>query len=421
MKIIHINTSAYGGAGLAASRLNNALNSIGVTSSLFTLHGADNNNRFFPDNTLQGRISRYIYRQKIDRDFNRYFSSRPNNLEKFSDDRSEYKKIIEQLPEGDIINLHWIANFIDYRNFFKSIPKRIPLVWTLHDMNPFTGGCHYSGDCRKYTESCGNCPQLGSTNSKDLSFEIWKRKRHAFSFIDPNRLHFVCPSAWLAQIAKQSSLLSKYNIHTIPNSVDTNNFKPQNKAIVREALRLPTNAKIILVGAVSINNYRKGMHLLQKAIASLSPTENIILLTLGDGNLDAGIPFQIRQFGDVSNSIFISLLYNAADVFVIPSLEDNLPNTVLEAISCGTPVVGFNTGGIPEMIRNSENGLIVSKGDTKALGENILLLLQNKNLRLNLSDRARQIAVSEYNYDIQSQRYRSLYETLLNEKISQTR
>jgi len=370
---------------------------------------------YVPPMDFPSGLRRVLRRVRIWRDYRRYESSRPSCHDSFNDSRSEYGvTLLQQLPSCDLINLHWIAGFVDYGSFFARVPNRIPTVWTFHDMNPFTGGCHYDEGCGRFVECCGGCPQLGSKDLHDLSRQIWRRKRNIFQQIEPDRLHIVTPSLWLTEEAKRSSLLGRFSSSVIPNGLDTDIFSPRDPSMARAVLDLPQSARVVLFVAGSMDNWRKGFVFLAEALSELTELPNLFLVSLGGGKPALNFHIDHLHLGYADNDRLLSFAYSAADVFVISSVQDNFPNTVLEALACGTPVVGFSVGGIPEMVRSGVTGLLAPPGDERALAAAISHLLENDVTRAEMSTNCRRIATEEYSLEIQANRYIKLYEALSN-------
>ena len=418
MRILHVNTvDSVGGAGRAAYRLHVGLRRLGYDSSMFVAHRYSDDpavTAFKPPMDLPSRLGRLIRREWIARSFARYRTSRPAGYELFSDNRSQYgADLLDQLPPCDVINLHWIAGFVDYHSYFARVPQHTPVVWTLHDMNAFTGGCHYDHGCGRYTDKCGACPQLGSRDAADLSRRVWQRKREIFEQIEPGRLHIVTPSRWLAKEAERSTLFGRFPISVIPNSLDTHVFSPRDRCIARAALEVPQEARVVLFVADSTGNQRKGFALLAQALAGLGDLTDLYLISLGSGEPTIGAQIPHLHLGHIGNDRLLSLVYSAADLLVIPSLQDNLPNTVLESLTCGTPVVGFAVGGIPDMVHPGVTGLLAPSQDMTALRAAIVDLLQDPAERAKMSANCRRIAVKEYSLEMQAQRYVELYERML--------
>jgi glycosyltransferase involved in cell wall biosynthesis len=418
MKILHLNTyDLAGGAARAAHRLHNGLSCLGLDSSMFVSQVSSNDATvvtFEPTMGLWGRLCRRFRREQIEHSFARYRKSLPVGYESFRTDRSKYgADLVRQLPHCEVINLHWVINFVDYQAFFSAIPYKKPIVWTLHDMNPFTGGCHYDDGCGKYTDGCGACPQLGSNQVKDLSYRIWQRKREIFNHIPEGRLHLVSPSRWLAGETQRSALFGRFPVSVIPNGVDLDDFAPRDRFFARNVLGVPQNANVILFCADWVGNRRKGLSQLAQALGGLGKVNHPFLISLGSGISPLDIPIPHLHLGPIHNDRFLSLVYSAADLFVISSLQDNLPNTVLEAMACGTPVIGFAVGGIPDMVRPGITGLLVPPCDVVSLRAAILGLVQDEKKRREMSANCRRIAVEEYSLELQARRYSELYKSLL--------
>jgi glycosyltransferase involved in cell wall biosynthesis len=350
----------------------------------------------------------------IIRDFARYRATRPTHLDHFSDDRAwEPNLLSNALPKADLYNLHWVAGILDYRTFFARLPYDVPLVWTLHDMNPLTGGCHYTAGCERFVTACGACPALGSTDSKDLSAAIFRRKSTAFARLDPENLRIVTPSVWLTREAARSALLRKFDISIIPYGLDTEIFRTRGRAIAREVFGIPQDRRFVMVVAHSFQSHRKGMDLLVRALTE-QKTRDIGVISVGTTELSGAMPGRpCYALGELNSERLMSFAYSAADLFVLPSREDNLPNVVLEAMACGTPVVAFDVGGIPDMVRPGVTGLLVPPEDVRELGSAIAAILDDDELHARISRECRRVAVEQYGLKIQAERYHRLYQELL--------
>ena len=417
MRVIHLSTyDQYGGAALAAARLHAGLRALGHESTLFARQKRgqwpETRTYSYPMG-LSERLRRRVRRFQIARDHRPYRRTRPNTVELFTDDRTQFgASAVAQIGTGwDAVHLHWVSDFVDYGAFFASIPQQAPVVWTLHDMNAFTGGCHYDGGCGRFAEACGACPQLGSQRAEDLSHAIWQRKAAALANVPSGRLHIVTPSNWLAEQVRRSSLLGRFLIQVIPNGVDTETFAPLDRSTARAALRLPLDARVALFLAAEPRETRKGFTLLQQALTGLRDQPDLWLLSAG-GRLAELPPIPNLHLGRIEHPRLLALAYCAADVFVIPSLQDNLPNTVLEALACGTPVLAFEAGGIPDMVRPGSTGVLVPAGQPDALRDALITLLDNADTRAALGQQARKVALAEYTLERQAHAYAALYESL---------
>lgn len=344
-----------------------------------------------------------------------YAQTRPPGLELFSEDRTPYGgAMLAQIPSCDVMNLHWVAAYIDYEHFFHAASQQAGIVWTLHDMNAVTGGCHYDMECERYSQRCGTCPQLGSRDVNDLASQVWDRKRAVFDQLDSKKLCIVTPSRWLGQVVKRSPIFSRFRVETIPYGLDLDEFAPRDRHAARDVLGISQQAKVVLFIAEMVDNRRKGFSLLAEALAGCAGSvDQLWLLSVGNNPPKIEGEFQGSHLSYLGNDRMLSLAYSAADLFVIPSLQDNLPNTVLEAMACGTPVAGFDVGGIRDMVRHEDTGLLASPGDVNGLRSAIIQLLNDQAKRRSMGQRARQIALAEYPLVLQAQRYSDLYKNLI--------
>jgi glycosyltransferase involved in cell wall biosynthesis len=287
-----------------------------------------------------------------------------------------------------------------------------PIVWTLHDMWAFTGGCCYSQECDRYTKSCGNCPVLGSNKAFDLSRWVWQRKAKAWEDL---KLSIVTPSNWLAECAKSSSLFQNSDIKVIPYGLDIGIYKPSDRQTARNLLNLPQNKQLILFGAIAAtNNKRKGFHLLQPALQKLSQSgwkDKIELVVFGaeqpENPIDLG--FQVNYLGKIHEENKLALLYSSADVMIVPSIEDNLPLTAIESIACGTPVVSFDSTGFKDIVEHQKNGYRAKCFSCDDLANGIAWVIENKERHQKLCDRAREKVEQEFSLELQAGRYLSLF------------
>jgi glycosyltransferase involved in cell wall biosynthesis len=415
MKILHLGTTDIaGGAARASFRLHWALRKQGYDSTVLVARRYSNDptvTAIVKSMDVTTRVQRYLRWRQILRDFSRYHATRPTGLEPFSDDRSVHAfDFVKQLPPCDVIYLHWVAGFVDYHSFFSALPRRTRVVWVLHDMNVMTGGCHYDNDCGRYKSGCGACPQLGSADPKDLSRQIWKRKQEVFGMLEANRLHLVAPSHWMLELVKGSPLLSQFPVTMIPNGVDLEEFAPRDRGFARELLGIPQGAQVIMFVSDSLMNQRKGFSILTAALAGMTQVHNLFLLSVGRGKPPVTDPVPCLHMGVVMSDRWLSLIYSAADLFVIPSLHDNLPNTVMESMACGTPVVGFDVGGIPEMVRPGTTGQLVPVGDSVALGHAITRLLHAPGTCRQMAAACRKMVMEEYSYESVVKRHAALFE-----------
>lgn len=417
MNITHVAyTDVYGGAARSAYRLHRGLLELGEDSRLFVERRESNDPTVvefrFP-NDLVTRLRRRLRRWTLHQNGARIFAGRSADATYFSDDRSQHLAApLSQMPLWQILHLHWFSGFLDHGAFFRQVPQDRPIVWTLHDMNAFTGGCHFDGGCDRFVESCGACPQLAHRKPNDFSRAAWKRKRSAYNALRPSVLHLVTPSKWLADQVRRSSLLGGSSVSVIPYGLDTDLLQPRDSDAARDVLGIRHDANVVLFLADRACEARKGLKLLVEALGAMPDCSNLCLLVLGGGRIELppSIPKVVLEY--VRSDRILSMIYSAADLFVLPALEDNLPNTVLEALACGVPVVAFSTGGIPDIIRDGVEGCLVPRGDVAALRAAISAVLGDENARAVMAANARRRAVQEYGLEVQAKRYLDLYRSL---------
>lgn len=419
MKVVHLSTyDLKGGAAISAYRLHRGLVRTGHDSSMFVKYKSSQDSKvaeFVLPMDLRARWRRRSRRKAIIHSIRPYEQTRPPGLELFSEDRTPYGgSMLAQIPSCDVMNLHWVAAYIDYEQFFPAASRRAAIVWTLHDMNAVTGGCHYDMECERYSQRCGACPQLGSQDTNDLASQVWDRKRALFERLDPKRICIVTPSRWLGRVVKRSPIFSRFRVEAIPYGLDLDEFAPRDRQAARDVLGIPQQAKVVLFIAEMVDNRRKGFALLAEALADCAGSvEQLWLLSVGNHPPKIEGGFQGSHLSYLGNDRMLSLAYSAADLFVIPSVQDNLPNTVMEAMACGTPVVGFDVGGIRDMVCQGDTGLLESPGDVNGLRSAIIHLLNDLSKCRSMGQRARQIALAEYPLVLQAQRYSDLYKDLV--------
>ncbi len=416
MEVVHLSTrDSSGGAARAAYRLHQGLQEVDVDSSMFARYKDSQDETveaWSPSSSLFGGIKTRIKRRWLAYRFQKYQATRPEGLEPFSQARTVHgNRIARAVPATDIYNLHWISGFIDPLPLFHFVEQ--PVVWTLHDMNPFTGGCHYTVGCRRFEESCGRCPQLGSEDAGDLSHQVWNRKQSAYRHIlNTGHFRIVSPSKWLAEEARKSTLFCDDSIHIIPHGLDQSTFRPRDTEGMCTSLNIPGKHRIILFVAQSLQNHRKGFDLLAEALSALA-VDDVTLLSIGgaEPELETGLPHV--HLGRIESDLLLSVFYSLADLFVIPSRQEAFGQTALESMACGTPVVGFDTGGIPDMVRPRETGWLADTGNVRALRESIEQALDDERTRKRMGKQCRAVVEDEYTLEQQAQEYRSLYEDLL--------
>ena len=419
MKVLHLSTAdAYGGAAKGAYSMHRALRNAGVNSYMLV---AD---KFTSDPTVIGS-SNITGSQKVKKGIRQTCGYWPlrryrNKIPGAFSPAVYPSNIATQVEaiDPDIINLHWVAGGLlrpqDLRRFQKSRHRH--LVWTLRDMWPFTGGCHYSGSCSAYQTECGRCPILNSHKINDLSHKTWKRKHLAWEHTD---ITVVPLSHWLANCAKRSKLFSGQHIQVIPNAVDAQKYRPIEQSIARQILGLPEHKKIIIFGALSPTaDPRKGFEYLRSALNRLANQPNssqleVVIFGIDELATDIMLELPTTFLGFLNDDTTLALAYSASDVMVMPSVQDNFAKTTIEAMACGVPVVAFNATGARDCVIHQHNGYTATCFDPVDLAAGISWILQDDTRRQKLSNNARQTVEDKFTLTHQAEQYRQLYQRLM--------
>jgi len=408
MLIAHLTSELSGGAGVAAQRLHEALRRQNVDSCLYYGTGTpfvENCEPVFQNNSFFWRNAAALERSWRNRhNAPKAFFTSPKWI------RNTPLSALGTFP--DVANLHWIPRWIDQPSFFSSLPPDMPLVWSLHDMNPFTGGCHHAGDCQRFANHCGDCPQLKSPAPRDDAFQFFEIKKRCYA---EKNLHVVAGSEWMSAQARRSALLQQAkSFHTIPLGLDIEAFKPIDKSCARQALAIDGDHFLVGFGCADLSSPEKGGALLVEALRALADKAKITLLVFGAGKLpDSGGRFQLIELGSINSSRFQSLFYSACDVFAAPSRIESFGLTALEAMACGTPVVAFRTGGLADVISDGETGLLETKvGTVVGLHDQLDWMLQHPIERQNMGLAARRRVEKQFPSTLMAKRYVELYTRL---------
>ena len=413
MKILTVSTlDTEGGAAKAAYRLHQSLLSEGINSSMLVQNKkSDDYTVLGPSSKIEmmlniarptlDRIPLMFYKQRQQVEFYPAFLPFSNTI----------KKINQINP--DIVHLHWInGGMIKIEDIVKI---KAPIVWSLHDMWPFTGGCHYDEECGLYRSLCGPCKILGSYEENDLSRKIFFRKQKSFSKID--NLTIIGLSRWMAGCAKESILLGDKKIINLPNPIDTNIFKPVDKEKCRELWNLPKDKKLVLFGAMSAtSDPRKGFNELSKALHEIED-QNIELVIFGSSKPEKvqNLGFQTHYVGQLCDNESLVALYNAADLTIVPSLQENLSNIIVESMACATPVIGFSIGGNSDIVDHMQNGYLAISYDSSDLANGIKWILNSKNYD-DLCLNAREKILKKFDSQTVVKQYIDLYKVILDRK-----
>ncbi|WP_266368066.1 glycosyltransferase family 4 protein [Tellurirhabdus rosea] len=415
MNILQISTyHATGGAGIAARRLNEALNRAGEASRLLVPQTD------FDEPQVTG-LAESVFGKKLA--LARFALDRLTFLpyERDKRDRFQFSPArigtdISRHPlvrGADVLHLHWTQfGFLSIAGLKKLFGLGKPVVWTLHDMWAFTGGCHYSRGCDHYRTHCRQCPFLRHPGERDLSYRIFEEKTKLFADAP---LTFVTPSQWLADLLRSSALAGHFPVQVLPNPIDTTRFRPAADPLaVRQTLGLPADKKLLLFGSLNTEDPRKGFRYVQAALAMLKKElSDTALVVFGKTNPDAlsRLALPVHNLGSIASEEKMIRVYQATDALLMPSLEDNFPNTIIESLACGTPVVGFRTGGIPEQIQHRETGWLAEPQSAADLARGLRWVLDEAD-RPSMRQRAAAFVEQEIRYEVVSQQFRKLYSGL---------
>ncbi len=405
-----------GGAAIACGRLHDALEKAGHHVKLLVQEKTGED----PSISLASSpwkkwmaflrfVAERLYFARFERDKSIRFLFNPGI---FGQDISQHPAV----QEADIIHLHWVNfGFLSIDSIEKLLQLNKPIFWTLHDMWAFTGGCHHSGSCQSFEQACGHCKFLAKPKSQDLSQQLWAKKNKQFHY--PN-LHIITCSDWLGNRAKSSSILQRAPIKTIANPIDVNIFQPGDATQAKISLGLNPNKQYLLFVAMRVSAPEKGFSYLKTAIQQWSEqhpdmakqTELLVVGEISDPDIMQSLALNIHTLGKVQDVSTMILAYQSAAMFITPSLEENLPNTIMEAMACGTPCLGFQVGGIPEMIDHQTNGYVAQKLDAADLCQGITYILPHS---YELGLEARKKVISQYEASIIAQKHLQFYQTSL--------
>ena len=410
MKILIVNTSDIdGGAARAAYRLHKSLLAQNIDSQMLVQSKSSD---YFTVLTENKKLKKYFnkLRPLIDSLPVRYYKRRTKTL--FSPSWFGFSGIVDKINEinPDIVHLHWICGGMIKIEDIARI--KAPIVWSLHDMWAFTGGCHYNEECQGYEKDCGNCKVLGSDKENDLSRKIYNRKNKTFSKCE--NMTIVGLSKWLSGCAQNSTLLKDKKHINLPNPIDTNIFKPFEKEKARELWSLPQNKKLVLFGAMgATSDPRKGFGELSEALHKLT-CKDVEFVVFGSSKPkeSQNFGFKTHYLGSLADDVSLVTLYSAVDVMVVPSLQENLSNAIMESLACGTPVVGFDIGGNGDMIEHQKNGYLAKSFEIDDLANGIEWVLNAEDYD-ELCQNAREKVLKEFDSVVVANKYIELYGDIL--------
>jgi len=417
MKVVHLNTHSYGGAATVARRLHCALSASGIDSRFVTLYGlsSDRTSNF---RALKSSWLRYSMRSlSADRRLYRLgktvqqwqqhpnLANRPAGFDLFSplNTRLRWSDCARE-AEPDVIHLHWINGFVDHADFFEQNNDR-KFVWTLHDMNPLTGGCHHSDGCDRFVTGCRGCPQLAGTIDQGYAERVLAAKQQNLRTLRDEQLTIVAPSRWLLELSARSPVTGRFRHVYIENPGPAQAAVDRNQ--VKRALGIPLDRKVVAFAAANLRNPRKGFDLVFAALRRLAERDRVQLLGIGQRG-DAQPGLHLKYVGAVADESEVTRYLCCADAVVVPSVAENAPLTVIEAHRCGVPVVAFAVGGIPEMI-SAENGVVVGERNADALAS----ALDDVLFRREFNARTIVAAAERYAPGAVANKYKRVYEELV--------
>jgi glycosyltransferase involved in cell wall biosynthesis len=422
LKVVHLNTyDGNGGAGRACVRLNRALLSQNIDSKVIVHYKFGKNPQIGDFNT--NIIGKFYTAATII--LERIFAKRYLKALKTPFSFAWFGRSVINHPDvkkADIIHLHWVNHgFLNPWHIAEIAKLGKPVVWTFHDSNAFTGGCHVRYTCDHFQQECGNCPLLKRPSPNDYSHRIWKQKHAAYEKLNFN---IIAPSTWMRASVLQSSLMKGRAISQIPNTLETDIFKPVDKQSAKEKAGFTKDKFTFLSGFMpSRKDLHKGTSYLLESLELLktrlgAKADDIELVVFGNRNIEdvPEFPFKTRFLGTINDDEQLALNYAAADAFLIPSLEDNLPYTVMESLACGTPVITFNTGGIPDMVKHEYNGYIATYRSAESFTDGMEWIINHSDRHI-LQHQARQSILNHFSEEIISQKHIDLYHRLIKPTV----
>ena len=322
-------------------------------------------------------------------------------------------------PVPSVVHLHWVARWLDLPSFLRSLPPAVPLVWSLHDFIPVTGGCHYPGECDHYERHCGSCPQLKRPHPRDETFRFFGTKQSCYETRD---IHLVGNTEWTTAQARRSGLMAKVrSIQTIAYGLDVELYHPVDKKAARCALGIDDDRFLIGFGSVDVSEPRKGAAELGQALLSFQ-RKKVTLATIGSGNWTIkpeGV--ELVQLGSVNSAILQRIFYSALDVFIMPSRAETFGNTALEAMACGTPVIAYAAGGLAEVVVDGVTGLVEREiGSVVGLLRMLEWMWHHPQERAAMGTAGRQHVVDRFPDALMAERYAALYDHLLQSRARST-
>jgi glycosyltransferase involved in cell wall biosynthesis len=415
MKVVHLlfaDDVRSGGGVIAMWRLHNALKASGVESKILTPARQSKS----PDSvqySLQPRIENLIAK------FTRRLGF--EDIHRISSFRLRDHPLI---AGADVLQIHGIhGGFFSYLAL-PGLTDRVVTVFTLHDMWALTGHCTYARGCERWKTGCGKCPDLNMPVSvqRDSTALVWKLRNRTYA---RSKMTIVCPSRWITQLAEQSPLINRFPIHHVPHGIDPEMFRPIGREHARAVLNIPRDKKVVMFGAMTTDisdpeGYRKGPDLLLNALAGLPEPirRETMLLTIGrkSDELGSASGMEAMSLGFVMDERLLAIAYSAADVFVFPTRTEVFGLVILESMACGTPVLSFEVGGVPDMVRPGVTGYLAKPENWAELRDLLVRLLQDDSLRQKLGEQCRDVVWKEYSSSLQAERHVEVYREAIRRK-----
>lgn len=400
LKVALLSTFVEGGAGIAMRRLKQGLNSAGVDAKSISFSPGAKSDHF------QVALPKEVH-EVHDRVFSLWKGEQSGQTLFSASYPSIPLRQLDFLKYFDVINLHWVQRLLSNEAIAYISRLGPPVVWTMHDMNPFTGGCHYSAGCKKYETDCVSCPQVVEQFS-DYPGKVLLTKGRYWG----DDIVLASPSRWLADCARQSRVFRNNRIRVIPNGLDIDVFRPYPRASARAYFDIPEQSKVMLFSCQSHGERRKGfLELIRVAEFWKRAEEDVHIVTFGHPSDEIdGLGLPHTSLGHIQSAEILALGYSAADVTLLPTLEDNLPNVILESVACGTPVVGFASGGVPDAVIPGVTGEVVERGNCQGMANSALQMASE-----DWTAACRGYAKRHMSLENQARGYIELFETLIQE------
>ncbi|WP_345948716.1 glycosyltransferase [Mucilaginibacter sp. PAMB04274] len=420
LKVVHINTyDGNGGAGRACLRLNKALLAENIDSKVIVHYKFGKNPLILTFNSTAIQkaytAATIVLERIIAKRLLKPLKRTPFSFTWFG------RSVINHpdVKAADVIHLHWVNHsFLNPKHLAELATLNKPIIWTFHDSNAFTGGCHVRYTCDHFVRQCGYCPLLKKADADDASHKIWQQKHDAYQQL---KFNVIAPSNWMLNSVLVSSLMQDKPAIQIPNTLETDVFRPADKAWAKEQLGLPKDKFIFLTGFMpSRKDLHKGTSYLLESLELLKEklgvsADKVELVVFGNRNAK-DVPefsFKTNFLGTINDDARLAMCYAAADAFLIPSLEDNLPYTVMESLACGTPVVAFTTGGIPDMVEHQQSGYLAEYRSSKSFAEGMEWILTHPD-KASLQKQARNAVMERYSEKVIAQKHLQLYQQVAN-------